>query len=640
MMRLDPSLRVERLLIHRGAHVAYDESFHSGVNIIRGANSSGKSTVLNFLFYGLGGDLADWSEVAQLCTEVFVEVSINGKRATLCREVSSDLGRPMDIFGGSLNDALVAAKSEWVRYPYRRNANRESFSQALFRLLHMPEVAGESSGNITVHQILRLLYADQLSPVEHLFKFERFDPPTTRDAIGRLLCGAYDNKIYQNELNLRELEKQLSTITAEHRSLLSIMGAAQEGMTMDWIAAQRSVLGSRRASLVQEIEVAETELFAAVETDQVTLASQNSAYESVKEEQQRLGELQEKNDALSMSIADSDLFMQSLNRKLTALNEASSVASALGDVDFSSCPACFAPIEEVATEHACHLCKTPFDNERVRDRIVSLINDTALQIRQSGTLQKKRKLELEKIEEELSGATERWKVASEKLQEARRLPSTEHQTALRELHRQSGYLDREIEDLEHKAGMVELSEKLASRKAAISAEISEIKSDNDARKGMQSNRLDMAYTAISDNIREFLIGDLRRQDAFEDPKEIQFDFSSNSITVDGVSYFSASSRAILKSAFFLGMFKAAMEKEFFQHPRFLILDTIEDKGMEAERSQNFQRMIRDVSQSSSTEHQVIFGTAMIAPELDTPDFVVGRPSTRDLPTLNIGLRTP
>jgi hypothetical protein len=202
---------VTRLVVDRGANAAYDEQFHEGVNVIRGENSSGKSTILNFIYYGLGGDLADWSEAALLCTRVTLEVRINDKPATLSREISRNFGQPMEIFGGPYQLATRAPKSEWVRYPYRRSVNLESFSQALFRLLDIPEVVNDTSGTLTMHQILRLLYSDQLSPVEHIFRLDsRFDTPILRDTVGRLLCGAqavYD--LYQRHLQIRSAVRQI-----------------------------------------------------------------------------------------------------------------------------------------------------------------------------------------------------------------------------------------------------------------------------------------------------------------------------------------------------------------------------------------------------------------------------------------------
>src|ERR1700694_3115102 len=99
MTRFEPTLIVKRLVVERNGQPVYDEPFHIGVNVIRGENSSGKSTILNFIYYGLGGDLADWSDIALLCTRVFVEVSLNGMVATLSREISSQNGQPMEIFG-------------------------------------------------------------------------------------------------------------------------------------------------------------------------------------------------------------------------------------------------------------------------------------------------------------------------------------------------------------------------------------------------------------------------------------------------------------------------------------------------------------------------------------------------------------
>ena len=191
-MRYEPTLIVNRLVVQRGPHDVYDENFHAGVNVIRGANSSGKSTILNFIFYGLGGDLSDWSETALLCERVLLEVQFNGNTATLSREVSQQSGQPMEIFGSDYDTSQRAPRAEWIRYPYRRSTNQESFSQALFRLLNIPEVASDVSGNLTFHQLLRLLYADQLSPVDNLFRHEgRFDTPAIRDAVARLLAGSF-----------------------------------------------------------------------------------------------------------------------------------------------------------------------------------------------------------------------------------------------------------------------------------------------------------------------------------------------------------------------------------------------------------------------------------------------------------------
>ena len=57
-----PYLFLNRLIItsYTGA-ISYDQVFHKGVNIIRGKNSSGKSTISNFIFFALGGDYNNWN---------------------------------------------------------------------------------------------------------------------------------------------------------------------------------------------------------------------------------------------------------------------------------------------------------------------------------------------------------------------------------------------------------------------------------------------------------------------------------------------------------------------------------------------------------------------------------------------------
>lgn len=57
------------------------------------------------------------------------------------------------------------------------------------------------------------------------------------------------------------------------------------------------------------------------------------------------------------------------------------------------------------------------------------------------------------------------------------------------------------------------------------------------------------------------------------------------------------------------------------------------KGMEQERSHNFQRQLLRVSEEARSEHQIIVATAMIAPELDDSKYTIGKASTRDDPSL-------
>ena len=107
----------------------------------------------------------------------------------------------------------------------------------------------------------------------------------------------------------------------------------------------------------------------------------------------------------------------------------------------------------------------------------------------------------------------------------------------------------------------------------------------------QEKCLGRAYELISEEARNILRNDLRRQDSFENPQRVDFSFADNRINVDGQTYFSASSRVILKNSFFCGFLFAALKESFFRHPRFCMLDTVEDKGMEPERSHNFQLLI-------------------------------------------------
>lgn len=212
------NLFLRRLLIITYENkTAYDETFHRGVNIIRGQNSSGKSTIIRFIFYVLGGCYSDFVPEALKCKSVIAEVEICGMVLTLKRDLEKDEdGRvnkysPMYIYYGGIEDYKSDERVvKWQKYGYKMSTDRRSFSNVLFEILGLPEFKADS--NITMHQILRLIYLDQESPLSSLFFFDIFDKEIIRETVAELLMGLYDEKLSNAKLSMMALNKKLEEV--------------------------------------------------------------------------------------------------------------------------------------------------------------------------------------------------------------------------------------------------------------------------------------------------------------------------------------------------------------------------------------------------------------------------------------------
>ena len=222
MTRFEPTLIVNELRVVKDGHVVLSESFHVGLNIIKGHNSSGKTTTLDFLAFGLGAEEIPWKRQALLCDSVFVEVSLNGRRVTLKREVSEERQRPMYIFWGNLPAAEASSVQGWELYPYKRSEHKLGFTQSLFLALGMPEAQGDGASNLTMHQFLRVMYADQPSLHQPIFRHDTWDSALTRETVGNYISGVYDDALYSAQLEKRGLEKEYSSAEAELRSIFSM----------------------------------------------------------------------------------------------------------------------------------------------------------------------------------------------------------------------------------------------------------------------------------------------------------------------------------------------------------------------------------------------------------------------------------
>lgn len=627
MTVLEPTLQLVWLKVLRDKRTAYIGEFHEGVNIVSGQNASGKSTIMDFIFYVLGGENIPWKNEALLCDEVLAEVLLNGIPVTLSRRINENSKNPISIYWGKLADAEKASFSDWETYPYRRSAAKESFSQVLFRLLKLPELKGEGAANITMHQLLRLLYVDQRTPHDQIFRTEPFDTILTRETVGNYLFGVYSSDLYDAQIELRNVESQLSKSVSDLRSLFSILGkSGQTGNTSDFLRAEA-------ASIQDEIATAEIQLvdLRNTRTTDNKVGSEGSVNLARARLSSALHELsctQEKIAELQLEIEDSKMFLAEVTRRVSALDDSESARTYLGSIRFQFCPCCLTSVtDELENSANCQLCKRPSDTTNSDSQLLRMKNELALQERESSGLLEKRQSSLEelsrkvpmlqnnlrKLEQEYSQLTSSW--------------SSPVEREIELLSRTIGQLNQKLEEIARYFQLASVIEDLQSKRDKLEAQKAKLQDAILNAENRDEGLKQKARWALAENLIRLLKMDLERQEEFISATAVDWSFSHDRVSVNGHTQFSESSMVILKQSFHIAMLMASAANNYFRVPRFILLDGIEDGGQEIARSHKLQENIASLSEGLSVSHQIIFATSQIAPALEQEKFVVGSSST-------------
>ena len=140
----------------------------------------------------------------------------------------------------------------------------------------------------------------------------------------------------------------------------------------------------------------------------------------------------------------------------------------------------------------------------------------------------------------------------------------------------------------------------------------------------QENRKGEVAYAVTTALSRLLKLDFYRQEEFKTAEHVQFSFVDNQVVVDGSAKFSESSTVVLRHLFHLALLTASTRTPAMRFPRFLMLDGIEDGGMELARAYRLQQIIADECASYEVDYQLIMATSQIAPTVDIEAFVVGR----------------
>lgn len=632
MTMFSSRLFLNRLIVSCDGERVYDETFHKGINIIRGRNSSGKSTIADFIFFILGGDIAEWKPEAKKCDYVIAELNINDAIISVKRAVTDKPRQPMAIYLGKLENAIKSQVEGWQQYSFMRSTQKDSFSQILFKVLDFPEVKNEES-NLTMHQILRLIYVDQMSPPDALMRPETFDTPITRTAIGDLLLGVYDDTLYQAELDCRDKEKELEKTGEQFSKLLEVLNAAEQEVDFEVITADIEKTQKEQTELENKIKKIQTSNDKNLGED--ALKRLEDARRQFVELKGKLAQIQNDAEKMEFEAEDSRLFVASLKSRLKSLEESVSARNAIEELPLTHCPKCLSILNVPDDEKTCALCKQPCESDTEKSQILRMKQELSHQIKESEQLLKDKEKYLADLMGEIPELKRKARLAQKNFYHLSETGQPRREEELDALLFEKGSFDSKLNFLYKQAKAVGILEKLKQQQAKLAQEVKSLKIAIQIKKSRQSERVGLAMSRIEAYALDLLKNDLDLEEAFKIASSIQVNFSKNTFGVDNRNQFSASSTIYLKNSVLFAIFFSSLELSSFRYPRFILCDNIEDKGMEEIRSQHFQRLITTISEKFTVGHQIIITTSMIDPQLDNPIYCVGEKYTQENKSLKM-----
>jgi len=618
-MLIKPTLKVDRLHVKRGSQVAFDETFHSGVNVLFGHNGSGKTSVIQLLMYGLGYEVPNWKDEAGQCDIVYVGLSINGSPLTVRRKNNGSDKQSMDFCFADMEIALQAPITNWLNYPYSIGT-KPSFSQQMFDVMGIPEAkADANNNNVTLHQIFRLIYADQSNNSSAIFNSEPFDSAFKRESVGRYLLGLYDNELYEAKIKFVEAEKKLQKVVAKLQAIQSVIGKTSFGEEVGTLEEQKKSILTEIASINVEILKAKEESIISYGAEKKETESSAKNSVAIKN---KLLEVETEIQQLNYNILDSEEFVSELLDKKCAITDSIKVGELIDGFKFSSCPSCHKPVKEKAKE-CCSLCGEPSDSTDSSNSLLRMKNEIEIQLRESEKLLVKKKGKLVELAKKRNELRTAFRKQVTKITATISSVDSNREKQIFEFYRQTGELEEKLQTLDKIAELHQSLLELRSERDTFQSEFNLSKDKIELIEKQKLKREPEIKELISEKLCSLLRKDNGAEKEFKDAKYVEFDFAANSVSVNGKTAFSESGTVLLNNAFHVALLMASLEKNYVRLPRILVLDGIENGGMEDERSQNFQKIVAEALSAYKADYQLIFATKNIDGSLKSTTYMIG-----------------
>lgn len=627
-------LRINKVVYSGQKYHFESQEFNKNIVVIEGDNGTGKSTLFNLIYYGLGGEVQSFdksSDVKHLqitsdldnYVDLFVTISRNS--FVLRRYIGdNDITiTPYTIELKKLNDKAELEKTlnldteNTLNLKVNRNVkNDHIFSDWILDQLGIAVVElfhGYSNFKVNFNNLLRLIYHDQQPDPENIYKKLDnksalvADSEVLRKAIFELLIGKSYSDYYDAIVNEKRLakEKSIAKSLVDEYSLIadkmrksdelkkntSFLNAEiknQEARLEKLHAARLAFKNNRSkdSTIAPAIEATKSQII----TNELSLSSRKEKLISLLNERQ-----------------DLESILTETQREISQIQKVIFSHDQLNLFTADTCPYCLGKVERA--EGHC-VCGSPVEEERY-ERFFYTSQEYKEILRAKIKTLKTIKLAYDGCNEEITEVKKSISVLENKIQELRsqleaNLNKIDQKVDIESLNDIDDRILDVREEINNLYQLLEIETKLKSLQDDYDAKRDSAKKAELYRKGLEVK----AQLDITDKVKEFSnIYNRLVVDTLPECRSARIKLEDYLPSINEGEYREASSRVSIRLMYYLTLMHLSLKNDDVSFPKFLMIDTPETAGIELKNLINCISKFEELDEYGK-DYQVILATGL------------------------------